>query len=251
MDTKQCGLEFVEAADYEELSRISAERMIECVRNKPDALLCVATGSSPLRAYELFVEYVRKEQIDVQNLHILKLDEWWKVDKRDPSTCECFIQDKLLEPLKLSPQNYIAFDSNAVDAELECIRISRLLREVGPIDLCILGLGKNGHLGLNEPGDFVKPYAHAVELTEKTKTHAMLKRTDKSIEQGMTLGMAELLGAKKVLFLVSGDGKSETFKAFLEMRVTSLVPASFLWLHSSATCVFESRVLIGTELEKG
>lgn len=236
------GIEFIETKNLEELSKISAEMMVDCIRKKPDSLFCLATGSSPTRAYEIFVELVNREQINVQKLRILKLDEWWRVNENDPSTCENFIQTKIIKPLNISSQNYISFNSNTPNANVECNRIAHILQEHGPIDLCILGIGKNGHLGLNEPGDYFIPFSHVVELDKRTKTHDMLAKTNATIDYGMTIGMADIIASRKVLFLVAGNEKNVSFNIFLKGEVRSDLPASILWLHPNALCVFESKL---------
>lgn len=242
MSTVNQGIEFVETKSFEELSKRSAEVMIDCVIKKPEALFCIATGSSPSRAYEIFVELVDKRQINVQKLRILKLDEWWKVNAKDPSTCENFIQTKIIKPLNITSQNYISFDSETSDADAECSRISKIIHEQGPIDLCILGMGKNGHLGLNEPGGSLTPFSHVVKLDKKTKTHEMLKKTNVTINYGMTIGIADIIASQKVLFLVTGDEKNVSFNTFLKQEVRTDLPASILWLHPNALCIFDSKL---------
>ena len=241
MNTLKQGIEFIEAQNYEELSRISAEVMVECIRKKPNSLFCIATGNSPSRAYEIFVDTVNKEHINVEQLRILKLDEWWKIDENDPATCESFIQSKILKPLKIPNENYISFDSNSPNSDAECSRIAQIIQNQGPIDLCILGLGKNGHLGLNEPDTYFIPFSHVVKLDEKTKTHSMLTKTNVNIDCGMTIGMADIIASEKILFLVTGDEKNESFKVFLKGQVRSDLPSSILWLHPNTLCVFESK----------
>jgi galactosamine-6-phosphate isomerase len=243
MNSKKQGIELIEAKDYEELSQISAKVMLECIQNKPDALFCLATGSSPARAYEIFIELVNKEQISTQQLRILKLDEWWKINENDPSTCETFIQTRIIKPLNIPSENYISFNSDALDATTECNRIAQLIKDQGPIDLCILGIGKNGHLGLNEPGDSLLPFCHPVELSEKTKTHAMLEKTSTKVDYGMTIGMADIIASEKVLFIASGEEKKTSFNTFLKAEVRTDLPASILWLHPSTLCVYESKLL--------
>lgn len=243
MNTKKQGIKFIKADDFEELSRISAEKMVECVRNKADSLICVATGSSPTRAYEIFIDIINREQINIEKLRILKLDEWWKVDATDPCTCEHFIQTRIIKPLNIAPQNYIGFDSNTEDPKAECNRIAEALLEHGPIDLCILGIGKNGHLGLNEPGTYFEPFSHVAHLDEKTKTHDMLTKTKAAINNGMTIGMADILASRKVLFIAAGDEKKDSFKGFLKGQVRTDLPASILWLHSNVVCVYEGRLV--------
>lgn len=243
MSKSNTGMQFFEAVNFEELSVISAGVMIDCLKQKPDALFCLASGNSPIRAYEIFVERVIKEKIDASQLRILKLDEWWGVPGTDASTCENYMQTRVIRPLEIPGKNYISFDSAAPDAEKECERIAQRIQEEGPIDLCILGLGKNGHLGLNEPGPYFIPFAHATELDAKTKTHDMLTLTGTSVDYGMTIGMADIMASVKVLFMAAGEGKKETYAEFLKARVRSELPASVLWLHPNVACVFERRLI--------
>jgi galactosamine-6-phosphate isomerase len=243
MYSENQGLELIKAKDYEELSQISAKVMLEGIQKKPDALFCLATGSSPARAYEIFIELVNKDHINTQQLRILKLDEWWRINEHDPSTCETFIQTRIIKPLNIPSKNYIAFNSDATVAATECNRIAQLIKEQGPIDLCILGIGKNGHLGLNEPGDSLLPFCHVTKLSEKTKTHAMLTKTTTPINHGMTIGIADILASQKVLFLAAGDEKKSSFNSFLKVQIRTDLPASILWLHPNALCVYESKLL--------
>ncbi len=242
MNKVKQGIEFIETKDYEELSRISAEVMIECLRKKPDSLFCLATGNSPARAYEIFVERVNREQINVQKLRILKLDEWWKINGNDPSTCENFIQRKIIKPLNICSQNYVGFNSDTSDANVECDRIAEIIKDNGPIDLCILGIGKNGHLGLNEPGLSFIPFTHVVQLDKKTKTHDMLTKNNVNMDYGMTIGMADIIAARKVLLIATGNDKEDSFNVFQKGEVRSDLPASILWLHPNALCVFEKNI---------
>lgn len=235
------GLNFIEAEDYKKLSEISAKQMIKCVKEKPDALICIATGASPKLAYELFNKMAYEENIDLSRLRIIKLDEWLGVKNEDPATSEFYIRKNIIEPLRIKDENYIGFNASVEDGEAESSRINDILKKCGPIDLCILGLGKNGHLGLNEPGEYLLPYSHVTKLTEKSKTHDMLKKTDAVVNYGITLGIKDILSSNKILFMVSGDEKKEAFNAFLEKKIRSSLPASMLWLHDNVVCVFESK----------
>ena len=108
------------------------------------------------------------------------------------------------------------------------------------IDCCILGLGKNGHLGLNEPADELSPDAHVIQLDELSKHHDMLK--GKKVEQGITLGLSELLNAKKILMLISGSGKAEILQRLMSKKVSTKLPASFLWLHNDVACLINKEM---------
>lgn len=216
--------------NYEVMSRQGADMMIEVILKKADANICLATGGSPLRMYEIFVEEVKKQGIDVSNVVFTKLDDWCGLSKEDEETCEYFIWKHVLGPLDICPSQFISFHLAEKDVEKEAKRVQLELKN-RPLDLCILGLGMNGHLGLNEPAEYLLPYAHVSALNEKTKTHSMLK--GKHVEFGITLGMSELMQAKQILMLVSGAKKAEAYEALMSQKITSQVPASYLWMHSN------------------
>lgn len=227
----------VVAEDYEGMSREGAVVMGRALAGRPDLLLCTATGSSPTRAYELFVaECLRAEGVAAR-LRVLKLDEWGGLPEGNPSTCGAYLRRTLAGPLGFGTERFEGFCCEPRDPEAECRRVSGWLREHGPIDLCVLGLGLNGHLGFNEPGAALRPYAHVAELSETSLAHGMLAEGGVRPRYGMTIGMAEILGAREILVLVSGASKREAWRRLLEPRVDAGFPGSFLWLHPRVTLV--------------
>ena len=230
-------IKFCLADDYDEMSRTAAQVLIEQVNRKADSLLTIATGSTPEGMYRQFCRRVREEKLDIEALRFHKLDEWAALKKGDPASCDSFIRKFLIDHLHISEDRYWGVNSEAEDPEGECKRIAERLRREGPSDLCILGLGANGHLGLNEPDSFLSPYTHIIDLTEQSKSHTMLNSAESKVARGMTTGMAEILQAGQILFIVSGEHKSEQFKRFMSGKVSTELPASFLWLHPRVTCV--------------
>ena len=230
--------------DYDDLSKRCAGIMLGCVREKSDPVICLATGHSPLGAYRCFVAEAIKNKIDLSKVVFVKLDEWYGLGMDDPATCEYFISNEMLKPLGISPKNYIGFNSTAEDPEMECLRITSELEKRGPIDLMILGIGRNGHLGLNEPCEELVPSIHVAVLDKKTKGHQMLKSISRPIEAGFTLGMRDILSSKHVVFLVAGEEKVDAFTEFMRGGVTTTVPASFLRLHKNLSCVVEKSIAV-------
>jgi galactosamine-6-phosphate isomerase len=231
-------LNFIKTEDYDSLSQAGAKILISALKQKPNTLLCIATGSSPLGTYQIFAQRVKEEKIDVSALRVIKLDEWLGIDPRNPASCESYIREHILEPLEIDEERYIGFASNSKDLFEECKRIDDYLDRNGPIDVCILGLGKNGHLGLNEPNEFLSPISHVIDLDEKTKTHSMLNLAGQAVTKGITLGLGTLLASKQIIFLVTGDEKSIAFEKFREGRVRTDLPASMLWLHQNTACIY-------------
>lgn len=222
--------------NYEAMSLAGADYLLDLIIKNPYANICLATGDSPCRMYEILIENIKAKHIDVTHLTFTKLDEWCGLNAEDDSTCEWFIQKYVIQPLNIKKEQLISFDNEATDYEAEAKRIHQLI-EKRPIDCCILGLGRNGHLGLNEPADKLNPAAHVIDLDELSKHHSMLK--GKAIEQGITLGLYEILNAKKILMLISGQGKAEVVNQLMEEKVTTALPASFLWLHENAECLID------------
>lgn len=230
------------AEDYEEVSKRCAQIMLDCVMQKPNAVICLATGHSPLGAYRLFVEDVKKNQVDLSEVVFVKLDEWYGLDIDDPATCEHYISNEILKPLGIPRSNYIGFNSEASDPEAECIRIANELEKRGPIDLIILGIGKNGHLGLNEPANRLLDLPHVAALDNKTKGHQMLEQTSKCVEYGLTLGMKDIMRSEQIVFLVTGSEKRDAFREFIEAGITTQTPATIIKLHKNLSCIVEKSI---------
>jgi galactosamine-6-phosphate isomerase len=228
--------------NYEELSRRLADILVATVINKKNAAIIIATGSSPLLAYRLFVKRVKEEKIDVSKVTFIKLDEWVGLSPECQATCEYFIRQELLKPLNIAESAYIGFDCEAKDLEKECIRIQEKLNELKGIDLAILGVGKNGHLGLNEPDDYLVMGPHLVTLDEKTKTHAMLTEADKKVDKGITLGIADLFAAEKIILLISGAEKEQAVREFYGEHISTRIPVTLLKLHKNLVCIVEKNV---------
>lgn len=217
-------------ASHEALSRHAAGLIAKQLTLKPDSLLCLATGGTPTRLYELLNARARRQPALFRRARILKLDEWGGLPMDDPATCEMYLQNALIRPLGLQ-KRYHGFHSNPADPEAECRRMATWLRRSGPIDLCVLGLGINGHLALNEPGAQLRAESHVAELSSESLRHGMLKTTTKRPRYGLTLGMGEILQSKTILFLVSGATKKTPLKRLLEPTIRTDFPGSFLQLH--------------------
>jgi galactosamine-6-phosphate isomerase len=231
------------SSDYKEMSGHAASLVLEEIQDKPDLLLCVATGSSPEGLYrELAATAGRKPDL-FNRLRILKLDEWGGIPENHPASCEYYVNNEILKPLRIPRDRYISFASDPESLDLESGRIrSRILSE-GPIDICILGLGKNGHLGLNEPAPMLKPYAHVTALTDTSLEHSMIASLEQKPTYGLTLGLQEILSSKKIIMLVAGKGKKQVAEKLMEGKISTHLPASFLWLHPHVECLVDSEVL--------
>jgi galactosamine-6-phosphate isomerase len=222
------------AKDYPAMSRQAAEFIGTYSKSKPDLLLCASAGGSPTGIYE---QLARRHAAPLNKMRVLQIDEWGGLPRGNPATCRTDLETKLLEPLNIKDGRFAGFRSDAPDPQRECGRIARWLAAHGPIDICLLGLGLNGHIAMNEPGDQLIPGVHVAKLAPRSLQHGMLKSLVKKPRYGLTLGMGDILRSRKILLVVSGGSKRAVLKRLLDGPVAPNFPASLLWLHSDVTLI--------------
>lgn len=233
-------MNIVYCRNYEEMSKKAASLVIEEVERKKDLLLCAATGNSPTGLYAKMVGKSQNDKVLFDQIRVIKLDEWGGIPENHPSSCEYYLQKKLVEPIKISPERYISFQSNPADPAAECARIQAELDTKGPIDVCILGIGANGHIGFNEPAPFLEPHCHVAQLSGHSLTHTMVQSLSDKPTYGLTLGIQDIMRSRKIILLISGKNKEQVIQEFLSGKVTTQLPASLLWLHPDVDCLVGS-----------
>lgn len=229
----------ISCESYDRLSARAAALVIEEVERKPDLLLCAATGNSPIGLYAALARKASADRGFFAALRIVQLDEWGGMPAEDPGSAERYLRTRLLAPLDISRDRYIGFASTAADPSAECGRIRSELDRRGPIDVCILGLGVNGHVGFNEPGPALVPRCHVAQLSQESRRHAMVRGMARPPEFGLTLGMRELLASQRLILLVTGEEKDRALAGLLSGVVSTTLPASFLWLHRNVDCLID------------
>ena len=229
--------------DYESMSFEASKMVFEAIKKEPDLLLCAATGYSPKGTYRKLCSLGEAQKSDFERIMVIKLDEWGGIIETQPETCESYLKTKLIEPLSISSNRYISFKSDPKDPLAECKRIEAELEIHGPIDVCILGLGSKGHLGFNEPATQLAPCCHVAQLTQQSLQHNMIQSMQVKPTYGLTLGMKNILSAKRIILLITGSDKDEVFDHFLKQEITSNLPASFLWLHHNVDCLVDESVI--------
>ena len=228
---------------YEELSRKAGDLIIAEIKRKKNLLICAATGGSPAETYRLLGQKFQEQPKLFDQLRIIKLDEWGGIPMDHPATCETYLKMYLTDPLQISPERYIGFNSNPDDPALECRNIQDKLTREGPIDLCILGIGMNGHVAFNEPAAFLQPDCHVSDLSPSSLQHTMASKMEIKPSYGLTLGMAGIMQSKMILMLISGSQKKSITEQFLTKKISTAVPASFLWLHPRVFCLIEKKTI--------
>lgn len=231
-------------SNYEEMSQSACDSIIRDLKISPNQLLCLATGNSPTGTYNKMVNIRLEHPEYFKELNIVKLDEWGGLGDDDPESCETYIQNKILLPLHIPDNRYISFQSNAAVPEEECKRVQKEINAQGPIDICLLGLGKNGHIGFNEPADSLSIGCHVGQLSATSMQHQMTNAMKNKPSYGLTLGMSDILQSKKIILLVTGADKEKIIEQLLTAKITTQLPASFLWLHSNVECYIDSESLL-------
>jgi putative deaminase/isomerase len=219
------------ADSYEQMSRRAEGLIVAELKKHPSLILCASAGGTPTRLYELLAARHRRQPRLFRKMRVLQIDEWGGLPRRHAASCETDLRVKLLEPLGITRERYAGFRTDAANPEAECAKMRQWLAKNGPIDICILGLGRNGHVAMNEPAFALKPHAHVSVLTRSSLKHPMLKELKQKPRYGLTLGLADILASRMVLLMVNGAHKREALERLLKPTVTTRFPASFVWLH--------------------
>jgi|CXWL01.1.fsa_nt_gi galactosamine-6-phosphate isomerase len=227
--------EWLRLPDPAALAGTVADRVVAELRAKPELLLCLATGASTLRTYELLAARAAKDETLFARARWIKLDEWLGLAADDPASCELFLQRVLLGPLSVPPSRYCGWEGRTTDAAAECRRIAAWLDREGPVDLQILGLGANGHLGFNEPGAAADSGPHLAQLSATSLAHAMLATARDPVSCGLTLGLDDIMRSRRIFLLVPGVHKAEQLRRLALGGESPDFPASILHRHPAVT----------------
>jgi len=217
----------VEVFDDDEWAPRVAERWIALMSSRPGTRLCLPTGSTPRPLYEHAAS-----EVDLSSTTVFLLDEF-DLPPGSPARCDSMIQRDLLDSLNHPPGAYHRLDVDALDPDAECARFDRLVAD-GGLDLTLLGIGRNGHLGLNEPGTAVDSPTRVVDLTLTTTRGVSRYDAGANPVRGMTLGMHHIMASSDIWLLVTGSHKSAILKQMMEGPIGPSLPASFLRAHSNA-----------------
>ena len=232
-------MRFISCADYTAMSRQAANLISAQVIVKPNCVLGLATGSTPIGTYKQLIEWYNKGDLSFANVRSVNLDEYKGLSGDHDQSYRYFMQNNLCNHVDIDVANTSVPNGKAEDADAECAAYDAHIRELGGIDLQLLGMGHNGHIGFNEPADeFVGP-THVVELAQSTiDANKRFFASEADVpRQALTMGMAAILQARSVVVVVSGEDKAEiVHKAFFG-PITPRVPASLLQLHPNVTVV--------------
>ena len=215
--------------NYEALSQAAAEQVEKLLAEKPDAVLCLPSGSTPLGMFKILAEKSKAGEVDFSKCTFVGLDEWVGMGPDDEGSCRYWIDRDFLKPIGFRDDQIIYFDAKSTDLPSECERINQAIAELGGLDLMVLGVGMNGHLALNEPGTSFDSYAHVSTLDRVTAIVGQkyfLEET--SLTEGITLGLRHAREARQLIVMASGRFKADVMRRALEGEVSEDFPASLV-----------------------
>ncbi len=233
------------AKDYYHASRVAANIISAQVIMKPDCVLGLATGSTPIGTYEQLVRWYEKGDLDFSEVHSVNLDEYRGLRPDNEQSYRYFMNKHLFDSINIDKANTFVPDGTEPDKEKACKKYDEIIRSHGGVDLQILGLGHNGHIGFNEPGSAFDKETHCVALSESTiKANArFFDSLDDVPKEAYTMGIKTIMQAKKIVVIVSGESKKDIVKKAFSGPITPEVPASVLQLHNDVILVGDEAAL--------
>lgn len=221
------------AENYEAMSKQAADDVMELMQLRKSPLICTASGDSPAGLYKELIGRVRTEQLRVNGWHFVGLDEWAGMNGEEEGSCRWHLNKQLFHPLNVAADHLCFFDGRASDFEAECKLTENYIQQHDCIDVAIVGLGLNGHIGMNEPGTSRHLHAHIAEIDVLTQQSGQKYfKEQRELTHGLTLGIADLMDARYVILLVSGKQKAGIVERVMEGTISEQVPASLMRQHT-------------------
>ena len=215
--------------NYDAMSKAAAELVAQQLAEKPASVLCVPSGDSPTGTLNYLVEWANEGKIDLSQCHFVGLDEWVGMDENDVGSCKYYLKHNFFDKLNTKLTNVTLFDAKAADLDAECERINNFISSKGGLDVMMVGIGMNGHLGLNEPGTDFDLYAHHSALDPVTvQVGQKYFQQETKLTEGITLGLRHLSEAGKAVLIASGAKKADIIHEGLQGTVSTDIPASIL-----------------------
>ena len=235
-------MKIIRARDYDHMSRQAANIISAQVILKPNSVLGLATGSSPIGIYKQLIDWYRKGDIDFSQVHTVNLDEYVGLPADHEQSYALFMRHNFFDHVNIDQKNTHIPDGTNPDAEAECKRYDALIASLGGTDLQLLGIGPNGHIGFNEPADAFEKGTHRVRLTDATiqANKRFFDHEDQVPRFAYTMGICDIMQAQRVVLVASGKNKAEIVREAFLGPVTPHVPASILQLHRHFTLVVDA-----------
>ena len=220
--------------DYQKVSETATNWLAERIRRTPELKLGIATGNSPLAMYR---NIAKQDDLNTTKVSLFQVDEWAGISEYS-NTCRAYIEKEICEPWDVNRNNCFLFTKEAsrvlskLEAQQATVTMQQTLDKLGPLDVLILGFGKNGHIGFIEPSDTWAPETCFVsQLDDATQSHSMVASEQNPTKMGVTIGLKTIRTAKEILFIITGNQKLESYHKWLTKELSPQIPASILWHH--------------------
>ncbi|MBQ9161907.1 MAG: glucosamine-6-phosphate deaminase [Clostridia bacterium] len=232
-------MKLVVCKSYEEMSEKAAAIVAEIVKAKPDCVLGLATGSTPVGTYSKLAEMCDAGELDFSRVKSVNLDEYYPISPDNDQSYRYFMNEKLFDKINIDKANTYVPDGSAADPDKACADYEKIVDSMGQVDIQILGIGQNGHIGFNEPADKLYPLTHVTGLTESTinANARFFNSIDEVPTKALTMGIGTILRAKKIIILANGAAKRDAVRKMLDGMLDCSCPASMLNLHSDVVVI--------------
>lgn len=238
-------MKIIRTKDYEEMSRKAANLISAQILLKPDCVLGLATGSTPIGIYDQLVEWYKKGDLDFSTVKTVNLDEYKGLTRDNEQSYYYFMHHHLFDRVNIDEENTHVPNGQVENGDEECLRYEALIKSMGGVDLQLLGLGRNGHIGFNEPAADFPKITHCVDLTESTieANKRFFDSADEVPRQAYTMGIGTIMKADKILVVANGEDKADAVAAMVQGKINPEVPASILQLHNNVILVADEAAL--------
>lgn len=239
-------MKVMEVKDYQEMSHVAGKYIIDKVKEKPNITLGLATGGTPEGTYQYIINDYQENGTSYRKVTTFNLDEYIGLKESHPNGYRHYMNTKLFNHININISNTNIPNGDIQHFKEECLRYEQLIEAHGGIDLQILGIGSNGHIGFNEPGTKFGTKTHVVKLTDATReaNARYFQKFEEVPEYAITMGISSIMQSKEILLLVSGETKIEAMKQLLGGEVSESFPASILQLHPNVTIIADEKSLI-------
>ena len=240
-------MRFITGSSYEEVSQEAAKIFAEVIKEKPDGVLGLATGSTPLGMYRELIRLYEAGELDFSRLTTVNLDEYYPLAPDHPQSYRYFMNTNLFDHINIDKARTFVPDGLAKEPVVACAAYDMMIERMGGIDIQLLGIGENGHIAFNEPADELVAGTHLTDLTESTiRANSRFFESEADVpRRAMTMGMGSILHARKIVLIACGKNKHAAVELLKGDKITPQCPASLLKLHSDVTIICDKEAFLG------
>lgn len=237
-------MKLIVVENYDEMSKLAAENIRDLINKKPDAILGLATGSTPIGTYKELIKMNKNDEIDFSKVITINLDEYIGLGADHHQSYRYFMNENLFNHINIKKENTFVPNGLAKDLTEETLNYDKRINELGGIDLQILGIGNNGHIAFNEPDEFLNSGTHVTNLTESTinANSRFFSSVDEVPKTAITMGVGQIMKSRKILLLANGENKAEVVKEIFSGKITSKNPATMLQMHKDVTIIVDKTI---------